>query len=361
MSEYNNDKHSIAMNPTYFGEHSTDHKGDSWVPHGPGQFLVGDEPLKEGTFREGHLHGAGAQVFDDDSKWEGEFKRGYMEGVGFYTPAKEAHPEGTPARREALARENVIICYLDELLEGQGLQVEFDDPTMRVITASRRPRASIIRHVRNWKFRVHWHDEIKPRERDVVFSSLKSFKLLKHLPRIYHSSGFGVQNDPPVTYDYFQDVYGKPEAQVPLATSGGRRTINMKAHGALPLIPAARYKLTRSDYKENVMESAEVGIGKAQAEAEKLRLAELKKKQFAQLIESRRKDEEAKRAALIEAEQKRIMEEDLNNKKAAFAEKQRQKEEEQREHDAAMAAALGEVEAEHDAKEKKVDAAVATP
>jgi hypothetical protein len=343
VSDYSNEKLSIAMNPTYYGEHTTDKKGDSWIPHGPGEFLVGDEPLKKGTFSKGHMHGEGFQVFDDDSKWEGEFKRGYMDGVGFYTPPPETHP-GT-AKREALARENMIICYLDEL--QQGLQIEFDDPTMRVITKSRKPRASIMHHVRNWKFRCHFHDEIKPRERDVVFSSIKMFTILKHLPRIYHTSDFGVQNDPPKRYDYFKDVYGKSEEDVPLGTAGGRRTINMKAHNALPLIPGARYNLTKSDYKENVLESAEVGIGKAKAIEEKKRKEELKNKQFAALIEKRRKDEEAKRKALIEEEQKKIMEEDLAQKKAAFEEKKRQKEQEEKVHQEALEQALQAVNEEH--------------
>ena len=277
VSQYSNDKESIAMNPTYYGEHTTDKKGDSWVAHGPGEFLIGDEPLKKGIFDRGHLHGAGFQVFDDNSRWDGEFKRGYMEGVGFYTKEKGGE------KREALARENIIICYRDEI--QQGLQVEFDDPTMRVITKNRRPKATVMFHVRNWKYRCHFHDEIKPRERDVVFSSLKMFKILHHLPRIYHTTEFGVQNDPPVRYDYFQDVYGKGGEELPLGTSGGRRTINMKAFNALPLIPAQRYPRTKSDYKENVLESAEIGIGAAKAEAEKARLAELKKKQLAVFLE----------------------------------------------------------------------------
>lgn len=343
VSDYNNDKLSIAMNPTYYGEHITDKKSTAWVPHGPGQFLVGDEPIKDGTFKMGQMHGAGTQIFDDDSKWEGEFKRGYMDGVGFYTAAKEANPEGE--RREALARENRIVCYHDQL--QQGLQIEFDDPTMRVITKSRRPRATIIHHVRNWKFRCHFHDEIVPRERDVVFSSLKFFTILHHLPRIYHTTGFGVQNDASKRYDYFQDVYGKPEAQVPLATAGGRRSINMKAVGAQALLAPERARRSRSDYKENVLESAEVGIGAAKAEEEKARLAELKKKQFAALIEQRRQEEEAKRKALIEEEQKKIMEEDLAKQKAAFEEKKRRQEEEKKAHEEALASQIAAVEADH--------------
>jgi hypothetical protein len=40
VNKINNEKESIALNPTYFGEHLTDKKGDAWVPHGPGQVRV---------------------------------------------------------------------------------------------------------------------------------------------------------------------------------------------------------------------------------------------------------------------------------------------------------------------------------
>ena len=215
LNEFSDEQDSIAMNPTYFGEHITDHKGDAWVPHGKGKFLVGDEPIIEGTYKKGYLHGNATHSFDDDSKWEGEYKDGYMEGIGYYTTAQEdpVYDEngavvGSPPkqrRREAIARRNILMCYKDEL--GAGKQVEFNDHTMHVITNTRRPRATIMHHVRGWKFRCHFHDEIRPRERDVVFSSIRDFKVLHHLPLIYHTTEFGVCNDPPVRYDYYQDVY----------------------------------------------------------------------------------------------------------------------------------------------------------
>ena len=127
----------------------------AWISHGPGEFRVDDEPIIKGTYKKA-LHGGGHFLFDEGVKWEGEFKRGFMEGVGMYTGEKGAKA------REALARNGVIMCFKDEL--QQGVQVEFDDPTLFVITQTRRPRASIMYHVRGWKYKVHWHDEIKPRE-----------------------------------------------------------------------------------------------------------------------------------------------------------------------------------------------------
>jgi hypothetical protein len=252
-----------------------------------------------------------------------------------YTGDKTTKP------REALARDGIIMCFQDEL--QQGVQVEFDDPTLFVITNSRRPRASIMHHVRGWKYRVHWHDEIKPRERDLVFTNIKSFRVLHELPRVYHSTPFGQQTDPPKRYDYYEDVYGKEHTKKHgepwLGIAEGRRTINMKFHGANPLVPYARNKYNDSVSTKNIFESAAVGIGAAQAEEEKERLKELKKKQFEALIEQRRQAAEAERKAAIEAEQKRILEEDTAKQKEQMKKQQEEKAAEQAAFDAEMAAA----------------------
>ncbi len=68
LNDYNNEKTQIAMNPTYFGEHITDHKNDAWVPHGPGKFLVGDEPIITGTYHKGYLHGQTTHEFEVDDR-----------------------------------------------------------------------------------------------------------------------------------------------------------------------------------------------------------------------------------------------------------------------------------------------------
>jgi hypothetical protein len=51
---------------------------------------------------------------------------------------------------------------------------------------------------------------VTPRERNVNFSKVKSFKVLKHLPIIHH---FSQQPSLPTVetasaYDYYKDVYG---------------------------------------------------------------------------------------------------------------------------------------------------------
>ena len=193
---------------------------------------------------------------------------------------------------------------------------------------------------------MHWHDEIKPRERDLVFTNIKSFRVLHELPRIYHSTPFGQQTDPPKRYDYFEDVYGKEHTQKHgepwLGIAGGRRTINMKFHEANPLVPYARNKYNSSVNRENVFESAAVGIGAARAEEEKEKMKELKKKQFEALIDERRAAAEAERKAAIEAEQKKILEEDTAKQKEQMKKQREQEAAEKEAFDADMAAAKAE-------------------
>lgn len=59
-------------------------------------------------------------------------------------------------------------------------------------------------------FRVRFHEGVTPRERNVNFSKIKSFKILKHLPIIHHfSQSPSLPNvESPGSYDYYKDVYG---------------------------------------------------------------------------------------------------------------------------------------------------------
>ncbi len=93
----------------------------------------------------------------------------------------------------------------------------------------------------------------------------------------------------------------------------------MGATDAVPLSPAKRAEISRSKHDENVMESAEVGIGAAKAEYEAELAKKKKKAQFAQLIEKRREEEEKQRKELIEQEQKKVMEEEVQRAKEAQA------------------------------------------
>ena len=299
--------------PGYYGEHLGDR--GAWVPHGKGEFRHKHEVILEGTFRKGIIHGDGVLRLENGCIWEGEFKNGKIHGVGFWTNEKGV-------KREAVARNHVVICYKDELLDGK--QVEIDDPTLRMVApplTGNKILATIMFHVRGWKYRCRFHEEVRPRERDVVFSSLKTFKILHNLPQIYHLNSFGFEVDATPRYDYWSDVYGQAhKGKGPkLGIAGGRRTAEMRPFQAEPLKPIARTS-TKTDYRENVYESGMVGIGAAQEEEEVERRREMKRKQFQALIDKRRADAEAERLKTIEEEQKRLAEEDIAKNKAKAAE-----------------------------------------
>ena len=91
-------------NPVYFGEHVG--KLGAWTPQGYGQLLLDDKVQREGNFEKGVMHGNSIFIFDDNSKWEGEMKEGRIHGLGWFTSK-------LGVRREALARNNAIMCYKD--------------------------------------------------------------------------------------------------------------------------------------------------------------------------------------------------------------------------------------------------------
>jgi len=315
--------------PSYFGEHIDCGKG-SWVPHGHGQFLYNHQVFLEGTFQRGKIHGDGTLRLEDGRMWQGEFKNGKVHGVGVVVELIE----GIPVKREAIARNHVVICHKDELRDG--VQVELQDPTLALGLVGQpftcnKVYATVMFHVRGWKYRCRFHDEVRPRERDVEFSSLRSFKVLHHLPQVYHLSRFeeGTAVDAEPRYDYWSDVYG-PYMKLKgpkLGIAGGRRTAEMKPFQAQPLAPIARTH-AKTEYKENVYESHMVGIGAAQEEEEIARRKELKKQQFLQLIEKRRADAEAERLKAVEEEQARITAKDLEKQKQKKLENQIRKQKE---------------------------------
>ena len=337
--------------PGYFGEHIDAGKG-SWMPHGQGHFHYKHETILEGTFRKGLIHGNGKLRLEDGRVWEGEFKAGKIHGIGLVTElARDG--EGIAAKREAIARDHVVICHKDEIVDG--VQVELQDPTLALGLVGQplscnKVLASVMFHVKGWKYRCRFHDEVHPRERDVEFSSLRSFKVLHHLPKVYHISRFehGAPVDAEPRYDYWSDVYG-PYMKLKgprLGIAGGRRTAEMRPHQAEALKPIARTH-AKTDYKENSFESHMVGIGAAQEEEEIARRKELKKKQFEALIEKRRADAEAERLKAIEEEQARITAEDLAKAKAKAAEAEAQRKRDQEALAAAVAKAAEEYDAAH--------------
>eukprot|EP01034_Spumella_vulgaris_P022815 gene22815-28985_t len=106
-------------------------------------------------------------------------------------------------KREAIAHNNKIICFQDELVVGK--QVEFHEPVFNVYTSrasSRNPVAVIISRGRDWRCVCRFSEEVEPRERVIDFATIPQFRLLQHMPTIYNMSTFGINADPNRVYDY---------------------------------------------------------------------------------------------------------------------------------------------------------------
>jgi hypothetical protein len=187
---------------------------------------------------------------------------------------------------------------------------------MLAVVGNRKAMATIQFHVKSWRYRVRFHNEVTPRDRDIDFSTITEFRVLHHKPLIYDLSRFGYTMDQPPVYDYYKDTYGI-SSRPHLGVAMGRLTPNMKQIGPLPLSPKFRDK---SNYKENMFESRMVGIGAAQAQEEEAERKIQKKAQWAKLIDERRAIEEAERLEKIEEEQAKYMKEQMEKQKAKLEE-----------------------------------------
>ncbi|CAE7812618.1 unnamed protein product, partial [Symbiodinium microadriaticum] len=216
-----------------------------------------------------------------------------------------------------------------------GMQVEIYDPSMK-IGNNASPRVTIQFHNSKWNYRCRFHDEVRPRERNVDFSMLKHFKVLHHLPRVYDLSRFCIRTDHPDQYDYYSDTF-RTGIRPPLGVAGGRYTAEMKALHA-PLIPLE--ERTTSKYDENIFESREMGIGLSLMEKEQKKFAEKKRAQWDAAVGAKRAAEDAVKQQHIEEEQARIL--------AEAAEKQEEKQRLKRLADNETAARLAEEAAKWD-------------
>jgi len=291
--------------PMYFGHHVGTH--GAWRPEGPGEMYVEGEKVFDGHYVAGLEHGYG-----ENYKWKGEFKAGRIDGVGKI--------DG----RECLVRHNMIVVFKDELLDGHVL--EFMDASMRQPNETQRPRATILYHVKKWRYQLRYWDESRPLERSLDLSTLYNrggppFRIVNKRQHIYPLNHFKQDVDSVSGYKFWKDVYGQDKRPV-LGAVGGRREGDTRAHGIKTLTSQQR---TTTKYDENVFEPREVGIGAAM-EAENVELqAELKKQQWAKLIDERRAEEEKKKKAEIAAEEEKQMQEQL--------EAQRKKAQKQKEDD----------------------------
>ena len=111
-------------------------------------------------------------------------KMGRMDGVGYYTPPPKS--DGTLSeRKEALMRNNLLCCYHSGKLINiwlffrffrspslsiidleDGLEVEIQDSSL-FTGSTNHPHVTIIHHKKGWIYYCRFHDEERPRERNV--------------------------------------------------------------------------------------------------------------------------------------------------------------------------------------------------
>lgn len=216
---------------------------------------------------------------------------------------------------------------------------------MLAVVGNRKAMATIQYHVKNWRYRVRFHNEVTPRDRDIDFSTITEFRVLHHKPLIYDLSRFGYTMDQPPVYDYYKDTYGIT-SRPRLGVAMGRLTPNMKQIGPTPLSPKSRDK---TNYKENMFESRMVGIGAAQAQEEEAERKIQKKAQWAKLIDERRAIEEAERLQKIEEEQDKYMKEEKEKLRAKVEEEKRK----EAEFEAELAGSLEEEKKKMEEKDEK--------
>lgn len=333
---YSVDKFSGALiplpgEPKYFGDWvGTErilNKPPAWTPQGEGEFSINQVVQLQGNWEKGVLHGNGMAMFEESHmKWEGEFKMGKIHGVGFLTDLK------TGVRKEALARNDIILCFKDELQDGK--QIEINDAKLRIVGETPNARVTILSHVKNWLYRVRYQDQLQPRDCNLDFSSIRRFRILHHLPQIYHLTKFGVQSEASKRYDYYFDTYG-PGNKPRLGVAVGRRNPEMRFVGPQPLYPQDRKKTLRN---ENIFETEFLGFGKAKEEEENRIRREQKKIQWAKLIEERREKEEEDKQKRIEEDQKAFLDDQMSKQKEKDIADRALKEAEQKEIDDAIAA-----------------------
>lgn len=311
----------VLGNPVYIGEHSKSSK--AWCPHGVGEYILFDQCVKKGTFVMGAQRGLGSCLFENGSTWEGQFHDGLPRGVG------------TMSGRHALMMRNCVVIYRDELCQGK--QIEFDDPTMHVETQycdGEHPKATFIRWSSKsnkiWRCVVRFHDDIRPREREVDLGTLSNFRILHFSVLVNPLVCFeGFQADSLASYNYSTDVFSTRNfpssgfsdvSESSSLITGGRRTAEMRSR----IRELHAKERCESKYTENVFESRAVGLGAAKDEEDAIIMKELRKKQWAILVEGRKVAEELERRQRVEEEQKAFLAEQMELQKRASEDKRQE-------------------------------------
>lgn len=303
--------------PKYYGDNIK--SCGTWIPHGKGDLYYDERKIYSGDYVNGLMHGKGTWVSENGSIWEGEMKMGKMHGLGYYTASPKA--DGTPSeRKEALMRDNKLCCYHSDLEDG--LEIEIHDPTV-LIGSTHNPHVTILNQYKGWIYYCRFHDEERPRQRNIDFSQLLWFKILFHKPRSFPLTRFGIEMDQPQTYDYWKDTYVNSTRPY-LGYAGSRPAANMKPLHS-QLLPIENRVIT--NYTENEFESLEMGIGLSLLEKEREKLVEKKKQMWNDALAAKRKEEAELKEQMLAEEQEKLLKEATEKKQEKLRQKLEQENE----------------------------------
>lgn len=321
-------------------------KRNSWRPHGHGEYHDKNMKILEGEFEHGDFQHGSAYFPRTNQQWLGHIRNNTISGAGTIKVlgskpmdkeesndddshhyrrylkgeiAKAPPPAPLPdIIDKAIAVHGRVICRRSEL--QIGTQLEFSHQLYGdygSIDGSIKPRVIILKHETEWKYWIRYSNpDTWPRDRLIDLSVIGDFKVLRHLPLVYHLHLAGedsTPDQPRVTTDYRYHL--------------SHRT----ARALLPSLPKRPHVMRR----ENMFESREVGIGAAREEDEAKDRAAMQQLQWKHLIAERKAKFQAERQAQVEAEQAAQLEQSVAGVK-------RDKEEAKRREEEALKAALDE-------------------
>ena len=161
---------------------------ESWKPFGKGKYHINDQPLLSATFNQnGFGQGYGEYNFyhkkvlneegfyDNErelwSVWKGHLENGNISGQGkflYHTNDNDKKVETgidnlDDDSNEVLCRNNAVVCTKDDLMIGR--QIELSDFSLQVYGETK--CVFIIKHIKDWIYRIRYYDDVKPRERNV--------------------------------------------------------------------------------------------------------------------------------------------------------------------------------------------------
>lgn len=299
--EVNRFNRSVPLNydETFYAGHHIGVNG-SWRPYGKGEFQLDERPILKGTFnKKGLAQGYGEHVFYRNAvpwkTYKGEFVDGNMSGPGILV-------DDQGVEEEVIGRNNEILCHKNELQIGQ--QIELHDYSLHIHAETQ--RCIIQFHIKDWKYRVRFHEDVRPRDRDIDFAKVKYFTVLKHLPKICHLAQLSMSMGVESSYDYWYDTFGVNDGRPRMGFAGGRKTPEMKTRDLPPLRLNERL---RSDRSESFFEAGIVNVGSAVLDQVARLKKQARKEQWEAMIAKRRAEQEQDRAVLIEKERKKDFEE----------------------------------------------------